>query len=432
MLHFAGRRAMDIEGLGDKLVDQLVDAGIVASLPGLYKLGVAKLAALERMAEKSAQNIVDALEKSKQTTLARFLFALGIRQVGEATAKDLARHFGSLDRLMAASVDELQQVKDVGPIVAQSLHTFFAQPHNREVVEQLRAAGVHWEESDGAAANQGPQPLAGKTLVLTGTLPTLSRDEAKALIEAAGGKVSGSVSKKTDYVIAGEEAGSKLDKARELGVTVLDEQGLNALLQTGGTSTMCAGLVTDDAFFAALPLRLAGVQLRRFSDSDLRAFQSYRSDPELARYQGWSPMSEAEAAHFLAQQSAHRTLRPGEWHQLAIAEPEELGGGLIGDIGLWLSPDAQHAEFGITLARGRHGAGLAAAALRALFELLAARTSVRVISARTDSRNLACLRLLAALGMAHRGSRSETYKGERCIDELFELSLHPAATQSAG
>lgn len=230
LLHFAGRRAMDIEGLGDKLVDQLVDAGIVASLPGLYKLGVAKLAALDRMAEKSAQNIVDALEKSKRTTLARFLFALGIRQVGEATAKDLARHFGNLDRLMAASVEELQQVKDVGPIVAQSLHTFFAQPHNREVVEQLRAAGVQWEEGEGAAANQGPQPLLGKTLVLTGTLPGLSRDEAKALIEAAGGKVSGSVSKKTDYVIAGEEAGSKLDKARELGVAVLDEQGLHQLL----------------------------------------------------------------------------------------------------------------------------------------------------------------------------------------------------------
>lgn len=231
LLHFAGRRAMDIEGLGDKLVEQLVDGGIVASLPALYKLGVAKLAALERMAEKSAQNIVDALEKSKQTTLARFLFALGIRQVGETTAKDLARHFGSLERLMDASVEQLLEVKDVGPIVAQSIHTFFEQKHNREVVEQLRAAGVQWPEGEGAAANTGPQPLLGKTLVLTGTLPTLSRDEAKALIEAAGGKVSGSVSKKTHYLIAGEEAGSKLDKARELGVAVLDEAGLQALLQ---------------------------------------------------------------------------------------------------------------------------------------------------------------------------------------------------------
>ncbi|WP_349744331.1 NAD-dependent DNA ligase LigA [Roseateles cavernae] len=230
MLHFAGRRAMDIEGLGDKLVDQLVDAGLVLSLPGLYKLGVAKLAALERMADKSAQNLVDALEKSKSTTLARFLFALGIRQVGETTAKDLARHFGSIDRLMDAKPEELLEVRDVGPIVAQSIHTFFQQPHNREVVEQLRAAGVHWAEGEGAFADQGPRPLLGKTLVLTGTLPTLSRDAAKDMIEAAGGKVSGSVSKKTHYVIAGEEAGSKLDKARELGVAVLDEAGLLALL----------------------------------------------------------------------------------------------------------------------------------------------------------------------------------------------------------
>lgn len=234
LLHFAGRRAIDIEGLGDRLVDQLVDAGIVTSLPGLYKLGVAKLAALERMAEKSAQNIVDALEKSKKTTLGRFLFALGIRQIGESTAKDLAKHFGSLDKLMNASVPELLEVRDVGPIVAESIHAFFAQPHNREVVEQLRAAGVHWEEGEGANANQGPRPLLGKTLVLTGTLPTLSRDAAKDMIEAAGGKVSGSVSKKTTYVIAGAEAGSKLDKANELGVAVLDEAGLMALLAEGG------------------------------------------------------------------------------------------------------------------------------------------------------------------------------------------------------
>jgi len=236
LLHFAGRRAMDIEGLGDKLVEQLVDAGIVDSLPSLYKLGVAKLAALERMAEKSAQNIVDALEKSKTTTLARFLFGLGIRQIGETTAKDLARHFGSLDALMDASVEQLLQVRDVGPIVAQSIHMFFAQPHNREVVAQLRAAGVHWPEGEGAAAEQGPKPLLGKTLVLTGTLPTLSRDAAKDLIEAAGGKVSGSVSKKTHYVVAGEEAGSKLDKARELGVTVLDEAGLQALLLSASST----------------------------------------------------------------------------------------------------------------------------------------------------------------------------------------------------
>ena len=230
ILHFAGRRALDIEGLGDKLVDQLVDAGIVLSLPGLYKLGVAKLAALDRMADKSAQNIVDALEKSKTTTLARFLYGLGIRQIGETTAKDLARHFGTIDALMDARIEQLLEVHDVGPIVATSIHTFFAQPHNREVVEQLRAAGVNWPAVSGATADLGPRPLLGKTLVLTGTMPTLSRDAAKALIEAAGGKVSGSVSKKTSYVVAGEEAGSKLDKARELGMEVLDEAGLMGLL----------------------------------------------------------------------------------------------------------------------------------------------------------------------------------------------------------
>jgi len=230
LLHFASRRAMDIEGLGDKLVDQLVDGGLIRTLPELYTLGLAKLAALDRMADKSAANLVDALARSKRTTLARFLYALGIRHVGEATAKDLAKHFGSIDRVMDASVEQLLQVNDVGPVVAQSIRTFFDQPHNREVVEQLRAAGVHWDEHDGSAASTAPQPLAGRTLVLTGTLPTLTRDEAKALIEAAGGKVAGSVSKKTFAVVAGEEAGSKLDKARELGVTVLDEQGLRALL----------------------------------------------------------------------------------------------------------------------------------------------------------------------------------------------------------
>jgi DNA ligase (NAD+) len=230
ILHFAGRRAMDIEGLGDKLVDQLVDAGIVRTLPELYKLGVAKLAALERMGEKSAANLVAALEASKKTTLARFLYALGIRHIGETTAKDLAKYFGALDRLMDASVEQLLEVDDVGPVVAQSIRTFFDQPHNREVAEQLRAAGITWPEHEGTAVDTGPKPLAGKTFVLTGTLPTLTRDDAKEVIEAAGGKVSGSVSKKTDYVVAGEEAGSKLDKARELNVTVIDESGLRALL----------------------------------------------------------------------------------------------------------------------------------------------------------------------------------------------------------
>ena len=231
LLHFAGRRAMDIEGLGDKLVDQLVDAGLIRTLPELYKLGVAKLTALERMGDKSALNLVANLEKSKSATLPRFLFALGIRHVGEATAKDLARHFGSLDRILDAPEAELLQVNDVGPVVARSIRTFFDQPHNREVVEQLRAAGIHWPEGEGATTV--PQTLAGKTLVLTGTLPTLSRDDAKALIEAAGGKAAGSVSKKTFAVVAGEEAGSKLDKARELGIPVLDEAGLQALLANG-------------------------------------------------------------------------------------------------------------------------------------------------------------------------------------------------------
>ncbi|HEY9068029.1 MAG TPA: NAD-dependent DNA ligase LigA [Burkholderiaceae bacterium] len=232
ILHYASRRAMDIEGLGDRLVDQLVDSGLIRTLPELYKLGVGKLLELDRMGEKSAQNLLANLEASKETTLARFLYALGIRHVGETTAKDLAKHFGSLDRVLAASEAQLLEVNDVGPIVAQSIHTFFAQPHNREVVEQLRAVGIHWPESDGTA-DKTPKPLLGLTFVLTGTLPTLSRDEAKDRIEAAGGKVSGSVSKKTHYVVAGAEAGSKLDKANELGTPVLDEAGLLKLLEGG-------------------------------------------------------------------------------------------------------------------------------------------------------------------------------------------------------
>ena len=228
ILHFAQRRAVEVEGLGDKLVEQLVDTGVVKTLPDLYRLGFTALAGLERMADKSARNIVDALEKSKRTTLPRFLFGLGIRHVGEATAKELARHFGQLDRIMDASVEALSEVSDVGPVVAQSIHTFFEQPHNREVVEQLRACGLTWEE--GEPAERAPQPLAGKTFVLTGTFPTLSRDQAKDLLEAAGAKVAGSVSKKTDYVVAGAEAGSKLEKAQSLGVAVIDEAQMLALL----------------------------------------------------------------------------------------------------------------------------------------------------------------------------------------------------------
>lgn len=234
LLHFAQRRAMDIEGLGDRLVEQLVDQGIVRTPADLYKLGVAKLAALERMADKSAANLVAAIDKSRATTMNRFIFALGIRHVGEATAKDLARHFGKLDALMAADEAALLEVNDVGPVVAQSIAHFFAEPHNVEVIEQLRAAGVHWPESEPVAKT--PAPLSGKTFVLTGTLPTLSREDAKELLEAAGAKVAGSVSKKTDYVVAGAEAGSKLDKAEALGVPVLDEAGMLALLAQAGAA----------------------------------------------------------------------------------------------------------------------------------------------------------------------------------------------------
>ena len=229
ILHFAHRRAVEVEGLGDKLVEQLVDTGVIRTLPDLYKLGFTALSALDRMADKSAQNILDALEKSKSTTLPRFLFGLGIRHVGEATAKALARHFGKLDSVMDASPGQLLEVADVGPIVALAIRTFFDQPHNREVVEQLRACGINWEE--GEPTHQIPKPLAGQTFVLTGTFPTLGRDEAKDLLEAAGAKVAGSVSKKTSYVVAGVEAGSKLDKALALGVPVLDEAGMLALLQ---------------------------------------------------------------------------------------------------------------------------------------------------------------------------------------------------------
>ncbi len=230
LLHFASRRAMDIEGLGDKLIDQLVDNAIIKSPADLYQLGILALANLERMAQKSAANILAAIEKSRQTTLARFIFALGIRNVGEATARDLARHFGSLDALISADADQLQQVRDVGPVVAASIACFFAEPHNREVVDQLRAAGVRWEE--GAPSAVAGSPFAGKTFVLTGTLPTLTRDAAKDLIEARGGKVAGSVSKKTHYVVAGAEAGSKLEKAQELGIAILDEAEFMGLLKS--------------------------------------------------------------------------------------------------------------------------------------------------------------------------------------------------------
>jgi DNA ligase (NAD+) len=228
LLHFAGRRAMDIEGLGDKLVDQLVDAQMVRTLPDLYRLQLPQLAEMDRMGEKSAQNLLEALDRSRQTTLPRFLFGLGIRHVGEATAKELARHFGQLQAIMDASEDALLQVADIGPVVAHSLHTFFAQPHHREVVQQLREAGVQWAEGEALAPTE--MPLAGCTVVLTGTLSSMGRDEAKDRLEALGAKVAGSVSKKTHYVVAGADAGSKLEKAQALGVPVLDEAGLAQLL----------------------------------------------------------------------------------------------------------------------------------------------------------------------------------------------------------
>ena len=228
LLHFAARRALDIEGLGDKLVDQLVARQLVHTPADIYRLSHSQLAGLDRMAEKSATKLLAAIEKSKNTTLARFVFALGIPTVGEATAKDLARHFGMLDTLMSANELMLMEVRDVGPIVAQAIVQFFAEAHNREVIQGLREAGVHWHEAPLAIKQDGK--LGGKSFVLTGSLPTLSREEAKEKIEAMGGKVAGSVSSKTDYVIAGLEAGSKLEKAQTLGIPVLDEAGMLALL----------------------------------------------------------------------------------------------------------------------------------------------------------------------------------------------------------
>lgn len=229
LLHFVSRRAMDIEGFGEQLIDQLVDKHVVTTAADLYKLGLNALVELDRMATKSAQNVLNALEKSKSTTLARFIYALGIRHVGEATAKELAKHFGCLDALLNTSEEQLLEVADIGPVVARSIVSFLSDPLNRELVEQLRAAGIHWTESEPTAS--ALKSLQGKTFVLTGTLPTLTRDEAAEKIEAAGGKVAGSVSKKTSYVVAGEEAGSKLVKAQELGITIIDEAGLLQLLE---------------------------------------------------------------------------------------------------------------------------------------------------------------------------------------------------------
>jgi len=226
LIHFAHRRALDIEGLGEKIVDQLVDQNLVRTPADLYRLGFAALANLERMGEKSADNLIQAIHQSRHTTLARFIFALGIRHVGETTAKDLANHYQSMHALMDARLEDLLTVKDVGPVVADSIVSFMQETHNREVIEQLLASGMQLsvEKKVISAA------VAGKTFVLTGTFPSLSRDQAKDLLEKAGAKVAGSVSKKTDYVVAGTDAGSKLTKAEELGITVIDEQAMLALL----------------------------------------------------------------------------------------------------------------------------------------------------------------------------------------------------------
>ncbi len=229
--HFASRRALDIDGLGEKLIDQLVELGLVQRLDDLFRLRYEDLIALERMADKSARNLLAAFERAKHTTLARFVYALGIREVGEATAHALAAHFGSLSALMAASTEELEAVPDVGPVVAQSIRTFFDQPHNREVIEGLIAAGVTWAESEPASA--ASQPLAGCTYVLTGSFDAMTREAASEALQARGARVAASVSNKTTAVIAGSDPGSKADKARSLGVPVLGEADLQALLEAG-------------------------------------------------------------------------------------------------------------------------------------------------------------------------------------------------------
>jgi DNA ligase (NAD+) len=229
--HFASRKALDVEGLGDKLIDQMVAASLIDSLDDVFHLTLDDIAGLERMAEKSAQNVLNALEKSKATTLGRFIYSLGIREVGTVTAQNLANHFGYLERIMNASVDVLLDVPDVGNIVAQHLVNFFAEEHNRTVIEQLQKSGVHWDESEPVNAADDA-PLAGKTAVITGTLSDMSRDDAKLALEALGVKVTGSVSAKTDFLVAGDKAGSKLTKAQNLGVRVFDEEAFKVLLET--------------------------------------------------------------------------------------------------------------------------------------------------------------------------------------------------------
>jgi DNA ligase (NAD+) len=218
---------MDIDGLGDKLVDQLVEKNLVKSVADLYCLKITELAGLERMADKSAQNLIDAINKSKNTTLARFLYALGIPQVGETTAQALAERYGDLEALITADVEALETVPNIGSNVAVDIHSFFHQKHNKGVIKKLRSLGVNWQKTTSAKM---ALPLSGKTLVLTGTLVSMGRDKAKDKLIALGAKVSGSVSHKTDYVVVGEESGSKAAKARELGITMLDEKQFLELL----------------------------------------------------------------------------------------------------------------------------------------------------------------------------------------------------------
>jgi DNA ligase (NAD+) len=226
ILHFASRGVMNIDGMGDALVTQLTDRGVVKDIADIYKLTKTQLLSLERMGDKSADNVLREIENSKKLPLERVIYGLGIRFVGERTAQFLSEHFGDISALEKAAEEELQQVEEVGPRIAKSIVEFFAEPRNRELVEELRAAGLTLK---GKKKERGTK-LAGKTFVLTGTLANYTRDEAKKLIEDAGGKVVGSVSKKTDYVVAGADAGSKLDKAKELGVAVVDERGMEGLL----------------------------------------------------------------------------------------------------------------------------------------------------------------------------------------------------------
>lgn len=228
LVHFASRLALNIDGLGEKVIDQLLEAELIKTPADLYKLTDEKLLSLDRFGKKSAANLLAALEKSKETTLARFIYALGIRHVGESTARDLASHFRSLDKLMQADADALLQVNDVGEVIAQSIIHFFEESHNRVVIGELLAEGVHWPTPEAVAVNE---KVSGKTFVLTGTLPNMGREEAKALLLAQGAKVASSVSKKTDYVVAGAEAGSKLEKAQALGVTIIDEAQMLELLK---------------------------------------------------------------------------------------------------------------------------------------------------------------------------------------------------------